>query len=123
MALIDNIGDIAFASKYPVDKIIDDRTDIAVTIGAAPSPSEPVSNSGTVSYPVGEDVVASGVFTVDGTNYYPVGAHAFGDVSGSEQETITCEIACSPTGIFVRATNAFTSEVTFDIIVYLESVS
>lgn len=112
-----------FISLYPVDKITDDYTLITVEIGAADFVDDPVSNVGIVAYDVGEDIVASGIFSVDGTNWYPLGGWALGSPSGGYIETLTAEVACDPTSILVRVTNSFLSAKTFQIVIYLESVA
>lgn len=111
-----------FISIYPVDKITDDYTLLTASIGAASFVDTPVTGSGYEDYPVGEGVVASGMFTVDGSNWYPTGTLALGQPSGGLIETLTCEVACTPTSIFLRAVNGFLSAKTFYVVVYLESV-
>lgn len=112
-----------FISLYPIDKIIDDYTVITVEIGAASFVDSPVTNAGSVTYDVGENVVASGIFSVDGSNWYPLGTSALGEPSGGNIETLTAEVACDATSIFARVTNGFLSAKTFQIVVYLESVT
>lgn len=112
-----------FISLYPIDKITDDYTLITVEISAADFVDSPVTNAGSVDYDVGQDVVASGIFSVDNTNWYPLGTSALGEPSGGDVESLTAEVACSPTSIYVRATNGFLTAKTFQIVVYLESVA
>lgn len=118
-----NPGKARFISLYPIDKITDDYTVITVEISAADFVDDPVTNSGIVAYDVGESVVASGIFSVDGNNWYPLGSAALGAPSGGGIESLTADVACDPTGIFVRVTNGFLTSQTFDIVVYLESVA
>lgn len=85
MALIDNIGNIAFSSRYPIDKIVWESNNFTTAVSAG-DPTSPGTVTATVPHGGGANTVVNGRFSIDNVNFYPFGAYITGDVISSNQE-------------------------------------
>lgn len=123
MSLLDNIGDVAFASRYPIDKIV--ATDTASLSVVASDGSTTETSTLTEAHGQGSNVVVSGMYSIDGTNFYPLGALVQGSVlgGGSSIEQFWCDAACDGTNVFIRAISLFLDAKTVTVNLFYESIA
>lgn len=121
MSLILSTGGVGFATQYPIDKILAKGTG-SFSIAAASFIDAPTTQifqaAHTQSYPI----VTSGLFTIDGTNYYPLGATVLGEVVSGQIEQFYCTAYTDATNAYLRITNAFLSDKTVDVLLYFEAI-
>lgn len=75
MAQIDNIDNIAFSTEYPIDKVVGYYEDSFAIAAATTSPPIDVvarANDANI-HGLGYRPKVDGVWSIDGTNYYPFG--------------------------------------------------
>lgn len=82
MAQIDHIDDIAFSTKYPIDKVVDYIED-NFSIGAATSSGGfdvVATASDMTTHGLGYRPKPDGIWSIDGDNYYPLGTPIITDI-------------------------------------------
>jgi hypothetical protein len=122
MALIDHIADVAFASAYPIDKIVYE-SNLQTSVLPAGVASSPAPYDTTVAHPAGPDTVVSGMFTIDGTNFYPFGATIPGTVISGNQEFLQAVAYNDDTSVYVQFIQAFETQGTVRWYFYMESLA
>lgn len=113
-----------FISIYPTDKVLAISDRFASTIPGG-EPTIPEGFNATLTHNAGPEVVVTGVFSIDGTNYYPFGGYIEGATDGSgHTEFITMDAYISGTGsIALFGANGFYDDQEVRFYVYLESIS
>lgn len=123
MSLLDNIENVSFTIRYPIDKIIAQGAG-SFAIQAASFIDTPVTIGETAPHGLtGGSIIVSGMYTIDNSNYYPLGTTIFGSVVSGQVEQAYCNVAMDDTNVFVRATNAFLSAKTFNLTLFFESIA
>jgi hypothetical protein len=122
MAIADSANNLKFATSFPIDKILVDDGTASYLVGSG-SPTIPTSSTQTTTNPTGLLVLPNGMFSIDGSNFYPMGARIEGAVSGSNRQWAECIMTASTSTLTFYMQNGFTTDTTFTIRYTLESIS
>lgn len=111
-----------FISLYPVDKILATGTGtFEIDAASFIDTPETVIFEGfhLQEYPV----ATSGIFSIDGTNFYPLGAGILGSVVSGQIEQFFCTAYTDATKVYLRTSNAFLSAKTVNVKLYFEALT
>jgi hypothetical protein len=122
MALIDNMGDVAFASAYPIDKIIEEspRYSVAVPAGDPVVPTTVVSD---VAHTAGASTVVNGMYSIDGSNFYPFGAFITGPFTGGSNEYMYATAWNNASTVYLLFESGYTIDQTVHFYYVMESLA
>lgn len=124
MAIENSVDKIRFATTFPIDKILKDDGTTSITV-AGGSPPIPGTDTKTETNPTNMLVLFDGMFSIDGSNFYPLGIRIDGPLDGvsNQRQYAECTMTASNTTLTFYARNGFTSSKTFTIRYTLESLS
>lgn len=124
MAQIDNIADIAFTTEYPIDKIIWESS-LESHASSAASTASPDDDSFTTAHTLGDNVVVTGVYSLDGVNFYPFGTEFWGAKSGVSlvPQYAYMNAYVNNTTVYFRTVNGYDTANTFRYYYWLESIA
>lgn len=122
MSLLDHIGDVAFASRYPIDKIVEESELLTETLVAGTA-VDPTIVSVEHGHTAGELTAVTGMFSIDGTNFYPFGSYFDGDWVGGQSQFAQIDAYNDATTVTIKIINAFQADTTFTYFYVMESVA
>lgn len=101
MSLEDNIQDVAFATAFPIDKVLDIYED-SFTATAAAGSFDPVVTRETINHNFGETVFLQGIHSRDGGSTWHEIPGSVPDTSGATPSFQTVEVGCYSTDSIIR---------------------
>src|SRR5690606_28445634 len=115
----DSANELKFTTLFPIDKILVDNGSVSYAV-ASGSPTVPTSSTQTVDNPTSILVLPNGMFSIDGSNFYPMGARIGGAVSGGNRQWAECYMTASASTLTFYMRNGFVAGRTFTIRYTLE---
>jgi len=112
-----------FVPITPVDKVLFISNKLSAITPAA-EPVIPKAFNDTFTHNGGSEVIVSGMFSINGLDFYPFGAYALGAVEFGNYEFVTVDgYMSSPGNIAIRGITSFFDQKTVSIYFYLEGIS
>jgi hypothetical protein len=115
---------VYFLSTKSIDKILYTSPITSDTYTGA-DPTNPVTHSFTIAHSIPTPVVVNGMFSIDGTNFYPCGLDIEGSPSGivNASQYLQCDMYADASNVHVYIENGFDTTQTVSIYYVLESLT
>lgn len=109
---------LAFYSPLAIDKIIWESPLESQSIAAD------TTTSWTMPHSEGGDVIVAGVFSLDGSNFYPFGTEIFASAMGSDfgPQMIRMDAYIDATTVYFRALSLYDTSQTASYYYWIESI-
>jgi hypothetical protein len=113
---------VHFITSNPVDKILYESptTSGSYTGGG---PAAPITHNFSIPHTLGVPVIANGMFSNNGSDFYPCGASIPGSPVPGNIEFLQCDMYADANNVYVYIDNGFTTTQTVYIYYALESLS
>lgn len=112
---------VYYITSATVDKILTEGT-FSHTEGSGTPGTPSFSTAGTPNT-LGIPAWIEGQYSIDGSNYYPLGTRIDGALSGTDRQYVYCYGYADAANLHFYVENGFTSNKTFDIRYALESLT
>lgn len=123
MSQADHISKIAFSTAFGVDKILWESTLQSRSVPGSGAVNPPTT-AFSVSHSLGADTIVEGIFSLDGSNFYPFGSRISGDF-GISNLPQWCEMNAynNQNTVFFRIKNGFDSASNVRYYYWIESIA
>lgn len=123
MSQQENVNDIEFSTAFTIDKVVKDDGELSLLVGSG---SPTVSTTGSIDeeHDFDHPVVATGSFSINGTDFYPCGSYINGPYDSGTQlrQFAQCYLYADANKVYAVMTNGYTSANTFTVQYVLESI-
>lgn len=119
-----NPAKVHYITSDTVDKILYESPTTSNTYTGG-GPSTPISHNYSEAHSLGTSVIANGMFSVNGNDFYPCGVSLPGAVSPTFllPQYLLCDIYADAGNVYVYIDNGFDTSQTVSIYYNLEAIS
>lgn len=114
---------VYFLTQNPIDKILFESETTSDTYSGG-DPTNPVRHNFAISHDIGTSVIVNGMFSVDGSNFYPCGLSISQGPSSlvNADQFVDCDMYADASNVNVYITNGCDANRTVHIYYVLEAL-
>lgn len=115
---------VYFLTSNTIDKVLYESPTISGNYSGGGT-SSPAAHNFSIPHVIGQSVIATGRFSIDGSNFYPCGMSLPGAISGisAVPQFLLCDIYADASSVYTYIENAFDSTKTIYVEYTLEALS
>lgn len=123
--MVYNAAKVYFTTQSTVDKILYESPVITeVCTGSGPI-TPPDQHDFSIPHTLGQSVIVNGMYSIDGSNYYPCGLRIQGGASGivTADQYLVCDMYADAGNVYIAIDNGFDTSQTVRFYYVLEALS
>lgn len=117
---------VYYITSDTIDKILYESPTTSNTYSGGGGPASPVTHNYSEAHTIGQSVIANGMFSINGSDFYPCGSPITGSESGISvglTQFLDCDLYADASNIYVYIRNGFDAAQTVYIYYALEALS